>query len=168
MILLTRWCRSLQSLGVRREESEVYGESELRNSGWRWGVSFDSQFFHHTSRSFLNKQLQQEVNSGDSVVRGPSEGKFTFTSHEASNHSICLSTNNTAGWFQSNSQIRLYLDTVVGSTKPNVEQDRTHAGEVAGKIRDLNASLRNKLALTKNANQRMTLFVSLTRTPQWK
>ena len=102
-----------------------------------------TQFFHHTSRSFLNKQLQQEVTSGDSVVRtrGPSEGKFTFTSHEAGDHSICLSTNNTAGWFQSNSHIRLYLDIVVGSTKPNVEKDRTHAGELAGKIRDLNQKL---------------------------
>jgi hypothetical protein len=74
-------------------------------------------------------------------TRGPSEGKFTFTSHEPGDHTICLSTNNTAGWFQSNSHIRLYLDIVVGATKPNVEKDRSHAGELASKIRDLNQKL---------------------------
>ncbi|KAF8586445.1 membrane protein [Ramaria rubella] len=84
----------------------------------------------------------EEVHTGDSVVksRGSNEGKFTFTSHDAGDHTICLSTNYTAGWF-SNSHIRLYLDIVVGSARPDVEQDRSHVSEVAGKIRDLNQKL---------------------------
>jgi len=82
------------------------------------------------------------MHSGDTVVksRGPSEGRFTFTSHDAGDHSICLSTNTTSGWF-SNTHIRLYLDIVVGSTKPDLEHDRSHVGQVASKIRDLNNRL---------------------------
>jgi len=82
-----------------------------------------------------------EVESGHNVVKtkGPSDGRFTFTSHEAGDHSICLSTNYTS-WF-SNTHIRLYLDIVVGSTKPDVEQDRSHISELAAKIRDLNQKL---------------------------
>jgi len=72
--------------------------------------------------------------------RGPNEGRFTFTSHEAGDHSICLSTNYTSGWFSSK-HIKLYLDIVAGATKRDVEHDRTHVGEVAGKIRELNERL---------------------------
>ncbi|KAK0467334.1 uncharacterized protein EV420DRAFT_1626607 [Desarmillaria tabescens] len=83
----------------------------------------------------------EEVESGDSVVRtkGPSEGRFTFTSHDAGDHSICLSTNYTS-WFSS-THIRLYLDIVVGKTKGNIEQDRSHVSELAAKVRDLNQKL---------------------------
>ena len=72
--------------------------------------------------------------------RGPSEGRFTFTSHDAGDHSICLYTNYTAGWF-STKHIKLYLDVVVGAAKRDVEHDRTHVGEVASKIRELNERL---------------------------
>ncbi|KAF9556666.1 hypothetical protein CPC08DRAFT_669673 [Agrocybe pediades] len=83
----------------------------------------------------------QEEPSGHVVVKttGPLDGKFTFTSHEAGDHSICLSTNYTS-WF-SHTHIRLYLDIVVGSTKPDVEQDRSHVSELASKVRDLNQKL---------------------------
>ncbi|PPQ65480.1 hypothetical protein CVT26_000120 [Gymnopilus dilepis] len=37
--------------------------------------------------------------------------------------------------------IRLYLDIVVGSTKPDVEHDRSHVSELASKVRDLNQKL---------------------------
>ncbi|KDR65741.1 hypothetical protein GALMADRAFT_260151 [Galerina marginata CBS 339.88] len=83
----------------------------------------------------------QEEPSGHTVVKtiGPLDGKFTFTSHEAGDHSICLSTNYTS-WF-SHTHIRLYLDIVVGSTKPDVEHDRSHISELATKVRDLNQKL---------------------------
>lgn len=83
----------------------------------------------------------QEATTNHPVVKttGPYEGKFTFTSHEAGDHSICLSTNYTS-WF-SHTHIRLYLDIVVGSTKPDVEQDRSHVSELAAKVRDLNQKL---------------------------
>lgn len=83
----------------------------------------------------------QEVESGHNVVktRGPSDGRFTFTSHEAGDHSMCLSTNYSS-WF-SNTHIRLYLDIVVGSTRPDVEHDRSHVSELAAKVRDLNQKL---------------------------
>lgn len=85
--------------------------------------------------------IMQEEPSGHVVVKttGPSDGVFTFTSHEAGDHSICLSTNHTS-WF-SHTHIRLYIDIVVGSTKPNVEHDRSHVSELASKLRDLNQKL---------------------------
>ncbi|THU99170.1 hypothetical protein K435DRAFT_964621 [Dendrothele bispora CBS 962.96] len=83
----------------------------------------------------------QEVYSGHTVVKtkGPSEGRFTFTSHESGDHSICLSTNYTS-WFSS-THIRLYLDIVVGTTRADAEHDRTHVSELSAKIRDLNQKL---------------------------
>ncbi|KDQ26940.1 hypothetical protein PLEOSDRAFT_1089918 [Pleurotus ostreatus PC15] len=82
-----------------------------------------------------------ETDSSHTVVRtrGPHDGRFTFTSHIAGDHSICLSTNYTS-WF-SHTHIRMYLDIVVGSTKANVEQDRSHVSEMAAKVRDLNQKL---------------------------
>jgi hypothetical protein len=83
----------------------------------------------------------EEMESSHNVVktRGPSDGRFTFTSHEAGDHSICISTNYSS-WF-SNTHIRLHLDIVVGTTRPDVEHDRSHVSELASKIRDLNQKL---------------------------
>ncbi|CAE6466511.1 unnamed protein product [Rhizoctonia solani] len=67
-------------------------------------------------------------------------GRFTFTSHDSGDHSICLSTNYTSGWFSS-THIRMYLDINVGAAKPNVEHDRDHVTEMADKIRELNHKL---------------------------
>lgn len=72
-------------------------------------------------------------------TRGPSDGRFTFTSHESGDHSICISTNYTSWW--SSTHIKLYLDIVVGTTKPDIESDRTHIGELSSKLRDLNQKL---------------------------
>ena len=90
---------------------------------------------------FPINRWSQEAATSHVVVKttGPFEVKFTFTSHEAGDHSICLSTNHTS-WF-SHTHIRLYLDIVVGSTKPDVEQDRSHVSELAAKVRDLNQKL---------------------------
>ncbi|KAH7917485.1 hypothetical protein BV22DRAFT_1100971 [Leucogyrophana mollusca] len=83
----------------------------------------------------------EEMESGHSVVKtkGPFDGRFTFTSHEAGDHSICLSTNYTTWW--SSTHIKMYLDIVVGSTKHDLDADRSHISELAGKIRDLNQKL---------------------------
>ncbi|RXW14672.1 hypothetical protein EST38_g11175 [Candolleomyces aberdarensis] len=83
----------------------------------------------------------QEEPSGHVVVKtvGPLDGRFTFTSHEAGDHSICLSTNHSS-WF-SHTHIRMNLDIVIGSTKPDVEKDRSHISDLSSKIRDLNTKL---------------------------
>lgn len=82
------------------------------------------------------------METGHVVVktRGPPEGKFTFTSHEAGDHSICLGTNYTSGWFTSR-HIRMYLDINVGATKHDQDHDRKHVSDVAQKLRDLNNKL---------------------------
>ncbi|KAH7890760.1 emp24/gp25L/p24 family/GOLD-domain-containing protein [Phlebopus sp. FC_14] len=83
----------------------------------------------------------EEMETGYSVVktRGPPESRFTFTSHESGDHSICISTNYTSWW--SSTHIKLYLDIIVGNTKPDVEHDRSHISELASKVRDLNQKL---------------------------
>jgi hypothetical protein len=86
----------------------------------------------------------QEVDTQHTVVKshGPPDGRFTFTSHESGDHQICLSTNASASsWFGSGSHVRLYLDIVVGSTRPDLEHDRSHVAQMAAKVRDLNQKL---------------------------
>ncbi|CAA7267388.1 unnamed protein product [Cyclocybe aegerita] len=102
--------------------------------------SEDKQAYAENPELGIIVEVQEEP-SGHVVVKttGPLDGKFTFTSHEAGDHSICLSTNYSS-WF-SHTHIRLYLDIVVGSTKPDVEQDRSHVSELASKVRDLNQKL---------------------------
>ena len=87
--------------------------------------------------------LSQEVEDGHTVAntRGPPDGRFTFTSHDAGDHSICLSTNYSSSWFGPTAHIRLHLDIAVGSTKPNVDHDRGHVSTLVGRIRDLNIKI---------------------------
>ncbi|KAL4063121.1 membrane protein, partial [Scleroderma citrinum] len=82
-----------------------------------------------------------EMESGHNVVKtcGPPDGRFTFTSHDAGDHSICLSTNYTSWW--SSTHIKLYLDIIVGDVKLDTERDRSHVSELASKVRDLNQKL---------------------------
>lgn len=101
-----------------------------------------TSFLPHSCSATIHVLLcLQEVESGEIVVKtkGPSEGRFTFTSHDAGDHSICLGTNYTS-WFSS-THVRLYLDIVVGTTRPDVELDRSHVSDLAAKVRDLNAKL---------------------------
>ncbi|EPT00736.1 hypothetical protein FOMPIDRAFT_1030349 [Fomitopsis schrenkii] len=85
-----------------------------------------------------------ELETSHNVVktRGPPDGRFTFTSHEAGDHAICLSAAYPAGgsWFGS-THVRLYLDIVVGATKADAEHDRSHVSELSAKLRDLNLKL---------------------------
>ena len=84
------------------------------------------------------------MESSTSLVntRGTPEGRFTFTSHDSGDHSICLSAHFLQPtWFSPSSHIRFYLDIVVGNARADVEHDRTHVSEVASKIRELNGKL---------------------------
>ncbi|KAG2042526.1 emp24/gp25L/p24 family/GOLD-domain-containing protein [Suillus americanus] len=99
-----------------------------------------------TQQYILNEELgiiveveEMETSHVVTKTRGPSDGRFTFTSHESGDHSICISTNYTSWW--SSTHIKLYLDIVVGTTKPDIESDRTHIGELSSKLRDLNQKL---------------------------
>lgn len=92
--------------------------------------------------STVCSRLLQEVESGDKIVntRGLPEGKFTFTSHEAGDHTICLQSNYTGGWF-STPQVRMHLDIAVGEAKVDEENEREHVKDLAAKVRDLNHRL---------------------------
>lgn len=73
-------------------------------------------------------------------TRGQPQGKFTFTSHEAGDHTICLRSNYTGGWF-STPQVRMHLDIAVGEAKVDEEGEKEHVKDLAGKVKDLNARL---------------------------
>lgn len=73
--------------------------------------------------------------------RGPPEGKFAFTSHEAGDHRICMLAK-----FDSRQavQVRMHLDIVIGDAKPdNSHKDKSHVNDLAQRVRDLNAKLRD-------------------------
>ena len=76
------------------------------------------------------------------------KGKFTFTSHEAGDHTICLRSNYTGGWF-STPQVRMHLDIAVGEAKVDEEGEREHVKDLSAKVRELN----NRLADIRREQQ---------------
>ncbi|KAJ1022759.1 hypothetical protein NDA18_005093 [Ustilago nuda] len=73
--------------------------------------------------------------------RGPPEGKFAFTSHEAGDHRICLTAK-----FDGRPavQVRMHLDIVIGDAKPdNTHKDKSHVQDLAQRVSHLNARLRD-------------------------
>lgn len=106
-------------------------------------LEFNSETQKYVSNPEIGMNIEvHDVSSGETIVKtlGPSKGKFTFTSHDAGDHTICLATNQTASWFSS-SHIRLYLDIAVGAIRHDVEKDRAHATKLSDKLRDLNDKL---------------------------
>jgi hypothetical protein len=74
-------------------------------------------------------------------TRGPAEGKFAFTSHEAGDHQICLSSASSSA---DAPQVRMHLDVVIGEARPdNSAKDRAHITDLAGRVRLLNDRLRD-------------------------
>jgi len=85
-----------------------------------------------------------EMNHETSLVdtRGPTTGRFTFTSHDSGDHTICLSPSYAdSTWFSASSHIRMYLDITVGKARADAEHDRSHISDMASKVRDLNGKL---------------------------
>lgn len=73
--------------------------------------------------------------------RGPPEGKFAFTSHEPGDHKICMQAIFDG---RAPQQIRMHLDIVIGDAKPdNSHRDKSHVNDLAQRVRDLNAQLRD-------------------------
>ncbi|KAJ3217930.1 emp24p/erv25p- protein, partial [Clydaea vesicula] len=74
--------------------------------------------------------------------KGASAGKFTFTSTESGDHTICLSTNST-GWFQ-NTRTKLHLDLMFGDAQHTAGLDsntKEVLDELTKKIRSLNEKI---------------------------
>lgn len=62
----------------------------------------------------------EDLSSAATVVntKGPHTGTFTFSSHDAADHQICLSTE--AGW-SGHKHVKMYLDVNVGPSKHDKE-----------------------------------------------
>jgi len=95
-------------------------------------------------------------------TRGPTNGRFTFTSHDSGDHTICLSPSYAAAnWFSSSSHIRMYLDIVIGKVRPDLDHDRSHVSEVASKVRELNVKLEDIRREQQYQRERETDFRDL-------
>ncbi|EKC98422.1 ER to transport-related protein [Trichosporon asahii var. asahii CBS 8904] len=79
----------------------------------------------------------EDLSSAQVVVntKGPHTGTFTFSSHEAADHQICLSTE---GVGSGHKHVKMYLDVNVGPSKHDKESDQRHIGTLAGKLNELN------------------------------
>ena len=95
-------------------------------------------------------------------TKGPHDSRFTFTSHESGDHAICLSS------WGTQTHIRLYLDVVVGSTKPDREHDRSHVSELSAKLRDLNQKLEDIRREQQYQREREANFRDLSETTNSK
>ncbi|KAI5454409.1 emp24p/erv25p- protein [Naganishia albida] len=84
----------------------------------------------------------EEVKSGTTVadVKGKPEGKFTFTSHDPGDHTICLKSSSHSGYFTT-THIKFYLDINVGALRHDPAQDTSHMSTLATKLRDLNEKI---------------------------
>ncbi|KAJ3190102.1 emp24p/erv25p- protein [Gaertneriomyces sp. JEL0708] len=75
--------------------------------------------------------------------KGASAGKFAFSTADAGEYAICLSTNST-NWFAT-SKTRLYLDLLFGDathdTQPNAKKEVL--SDLALKVRELNVKVSN-------------------------
>lgn len=63
-----------------------------------------------------------DLSTASTVVntKGPHTGTFTFSSHDAADHQICLSTN-APGWGGEHKHVKMYLDINVGPSKHDKE-----------------------------------------------
>ncbi|KAI9009135.1 emp24/gp25L/p24 family/GOLD-domain-containing protein [Hyaloraphidium curvatum] len=76
--------------------------------------------------------------------KGAAQGKFTFTSADAGDHAICLSTSASSGWF-TRSKIRFHLELSIGDSpaESSGNQAKELLGDLAMKVRELNSRVQN-------------------------
>ncbi|KAI8049584.1 emp24/gp25L/p24 family/GOLD-domain-containing protein [Syncephalis plumigaleata] len=85
-------------------------------------------------------QITVEENQSYKLVnqKGATNGRFVFTSAEAGDHTICLQTNVTGGWFSTN-HVRLTLDMIVGQNGADpTERKDAKLSDLYWKVRELN------------------------------
>lgn len=77
--------------------------------------------------------------------RGSTEGRFTFTAHEAGDHKICFMPISNTGherWLNSHHQgVKISLDMVIGETSRLESTDKDRLNDLATRVKDLNARL---------------------------
>jgi hypothetical protein len=71
------------------------------------------------------------------------EGRFTFNTHEAGEHLICLSSNTSSGWF-GGEQMRIHLDLKVGEQSNDYDtiQKKEQLSQVETRLYQLLAQVR--------------------------
>ncbi|GAA99439.1 uncharacterized protein L969DRAFT_93900 [Mixia osmundae IAM 14324] len=104
--------------------------------------SDERQAFHMNEALGIQVTVE-DLETKEMVVntRGIPHGKFTFTSHDAGDHQICLRTNASVSWLVSNPRVRLSLDIAIGQSKVDEQDEKDHVHDLAAKVRDLNKRL---------------------------
>jgi len=120
-----------------------------------------------SERSMAAFYLFKEMNHDNSLVntRGPTTGRFTFTSHDSGDHTICLSPSYPdSAWFSTSSHIRMHLDIAIGKARADLSHDRSHVSELASKVRELNVKLEDIRREQQYQRERETDFRNLSET----
>jgi len=132
-------------------------------SGKYKGEEYDNEKHVYHINPQLGVQITvTEVETQEKVVntRGIPEGKFTFTSHGAGEHKICLRTNYTGGWF-STPQVKMHLDITVGESRLDKDYEREHVKDLAGRVKELNNRLQDIRREQQFQREREILFRDL-------
>ncbi|KAG2178789.1 hypothetical protein INT43_001635 [Umbelopsis isabellina] len=124
------------------KDTSVFGEfkaEEYSDQQGKWIINPETQI----------QILVEELPQGNVIVhqKGSASGRFTFTSSDSGDHSICLSATSTA-WFSSTRtfvwQQRLHLDMDIGDPTDHV-QDHTETlggtmrySDLESRVRELN------------------------------
>ncbi|PFH62606.1 hypothetical protein XA68_12858 [Ophiocordyceps unilateralis] len=79
--------------------------------------------------------------------RGSSSGRFTFTAQEAGDHKVCFTPSSTSARSGSlhprGTGIKMKLDMVIGETNQIESSDKDKLQDIAARVKDLNARLKD-------------------------
>ncbi|CAM0139976.1 emp24p/erv25p-related protein [Umbelopsis sp. WA50703] len=113
------------------KDTSVFGEfkaEEYSDQQGKWIINPETQI----------QILVEELPQGNVIVhqKGSASGRFTFTSSDSGDHSICLSATSNA-WFSS-TRTRLHLDMDIGDPTDHVQDHTETLGDLESRVRELN------------------------------
>ncbi|KAJ3137243.1 emp24p/erv25p- protein [Geranomyces variabilis] len=97
------------------------------------GGNVNTRTTHHNKKDRGLQVIVEQVVNGHRVLslRGDHNGKFTFTTADPGQYSICLSVAS-AGWFSSSIKTRIHLDLKFGDASSDIRYDGK-TGSLSGK-----------------------------------
>ncbi|KAJ3191686.1 emp24p/erv25p- protein [Irineochytrium annulatum] len=101
--------------------------------------SDQAQLYQENSANIVSIVVEEQLNRHRLVEQKASnKGKFTFTTSEAGDHSICITANGGGGWFSS-SKTKFYLDLMFGdASHDTTSHTKTAVNDITSRIRELN------------------------------
>ncbi|KFA66340.1 hypothetical protein S40285_01327 [Stachybotrys chlorohalonatus IBT 40285] len=112
-----------------------------------WDDQTNTWAAHPGINIYISVDASEVFNHNHRVLsqRGSTEGRFTFTAHEAGDHKICFMPISNTGherWLNSHHQgVKISLDMVIGETSRLESTDKDRLNDLATRVKDLNARL---------------------------